>query len=100
MHALEHGPLLDMQFDVSGRVLLFLLGIGEFGYLDATAAQRVFHLHAVAVGADAIRINGMCSSKGRGAKQATAKTCALFVCPVHKAHRNRGTAAKFGSDSP
>ena len=52
--------------------------------LDATAPKCVFQLHAIAIRAAAIRCDGVRSRECGGAKQAAAKTRALFIGPIHQ----------------
>ncbi len=53
-HALEHGALLDVQFEIGGGVFLLARGFGKAIDFHAAAAQGVFQTYAIAIGACAV----------------------------------------------
>jgi len=99
IETLEDGALLDVEFEIRGGVLAFLGGFGEPVDLDAAAAQRVFEFDAIAIGADAVRRNRMCTRKGGRAEQATAEARAFFVGPVDDTNGDGRLAVEFVVES-
>ncbi len=95
VHAFEHRALLDMEFEISRRVFALLRRVGEMVDLHATTAKSVFQLDAIAIGAAAIRGDGVRSGKCGRAKQAAAKTRALFIGPIDKTNGDGRLAVKF-----
>src|SRR5882724_13111929 len=69
----ENRSLLNMQFEISAGVFAFALRLRKTVNLHTTAPQRVFHFHAVAIGAAAIGGDGMRSRECGGAQQTAAE---------------------------
>ena len=95
LHAFQHRPLLDVQLQVSGRVLLLARRIGKTIDGEAAACDSVFQADAVFVGAAAVGFDGGGAGECRRAQQAAAKARAFFVRPIHHAHGDRRPSRKL-----
>jgi len=78
LHAFEHRPLLDVQFQISRRVLLLALGFGKPVDFHATTPQRVFHPDSILVGAFAVSFDRMRPGECRGSQQTAAEARAFY----------------------
>ena len=82
---LQDGPLLDVEFEVSGDVLALRGRVADAVDVDVAGAQRGFQRDAVAVGAGAVCGNGVGAGEGGGAEEGAAKARAFLVGPVDQA---------------
>ena len=92
---LKDRPLFDVQLQIPCRILAFFSGLGEAIHFNAATSQRIFHFYSVAVGANAIRRNGMRARKRRRSQQAAPEARPFFVRPVHQAYGHRWPAVEF-----
>jgi len=96
---LEDRPLLDVEFEVSGGIVLFTGGFGETVDFDFAAAEGFFEPNAIAVGARAVGRDRMRAGKGGGTEKATAETRAFFVGPIDETNGDGRTTVEFGREA-
>jgi len=83
--ALEDGALLDVEFEVGGDVFLFGGGVADAVDVDFAVGEGGIQGDAVAVGADAVGVDGVSAGEGGGAEERAAEASAFFVGPVDEA---------------
>ena len=82
-----------MQFQIRRRILQFLVAFAHRVDVHATVLQRIFERDAILVLAVALDIRVEVHTAARAAaKQAAAKSCALFIGPINQPHRDRWLA--------
>ncbi len=95
VHALEHWPLLDVQFEIRCGIDSFFLGFADRIDVHAACGKRFFKPDTLRIGSAAILSDGMRAGKRGRAEQAASEARAFFVGPIHEANRDRRVPIEF-----
>ena len=85
---LQHGSLLDMQFDICRGVLACVSGLRDIGDILAVGFDRLRQRHAIAVGKSERRLVEYPGTRRRG-RECRAETRSLFVAEGQDIDRER-----------
>jgi hypothetical protein len=92
--------LLDVQFQIGGRIAAFSASITNAIDVDDTVPQSVLQSNSLAIGTNTVDVDGVRTRKCRRPKEAPAKTRTFLIGPIDQPNRDRWPAMKFLTETP